>query len=105
MKFWFLSSPISIFPNQQFYATKLYINVTNEGEENSLFVLSDAVIPAVRAGGICPLAVDGDNRADGAEANDAPILLSGRTSNLRLEDMVELCGQGIPIDDDNNPAP
>ena len=41
----------------------------------------------------------------GAEANDAPILLSGRTSNLRSEDMMEIRRQGISINHDNNPAP
>ena len=48
---------------------------------------------------------DQTNRSDGAESNDSPILLSGRTSNLRSEDMVELRRQGIAIDDDNDPAP
>ena len=79
--------------------------MTKEGEEDSLFVLSEAVIPAFSAGDIGTLAVDEKNCADGAEANDAPILLSGRTSNLRLEDMMELRYQGIAIDDDNNTAP
>ena len=58
--------------------------MTEEGEEDSLCVLAEAVILAVRSGAIGPLAVDENNRADGAEANDAPILLSGRTSNLIL---------------------
>ena len=93
------------FPDQKFYAAKLYIHLKEEGEEESLFVLAEAVIPAASAGGIGPLAVDGKNRADGAEANDAPILLSGRTSNIRLEDMVELLCQGISIDDGNEPTP
>ena len=93
------------FPDQKFYAAKQYIHMTEEGEEDSIFVLDKAVIPAVSAGGIGPLVVDVNNRADGAEANNAPILLSGRTSNLRLEDMVELCRHWISIDDDNNPAP
>ena len=78
--------------------------MTKEGEEDSLFVLAEAVIPAASSGGIGPLAVYGNNRAYGAEENDAPILLSGRTSNLRSEDMVELRRQGIAIGDDNNPA-
>ena len=79
--------------------------MTKQGEEERIFVLSEAVIPAVSAVAIGPLAVDENNRAEGAEANDAPILLSGCTSNLRSEDMVELCRQGIAINDDNNPAP
>ena len=48
---------------------------------------------------------DQTNRADCVEANDAPILLLGRTPNLRSEDKVELCRQGISIDDDNDLAP
>ena len=87
------------------YAAKRYIHVTLEVEEDILFVLAEAVIPAVSAGAIGPLTFDQTNRADGVEANDAPILLSGRTSNIRSEDMVELRRQGIDIDDDNNPAP
>ena len=71
------------FSNKKFYASKRYIHVTQEGEEDSLFVLAEAVIPAVSAGAIFPLIFDQTNRADGAEENDAPILLSGRTSNLR----------------------
>ena len=79
--------------------------MTQEGEEDILFVLAEATIPAVSAGDIGPLTFDQTNRADGAEVNDAPILLSGRTSNVRSEDMVELLRQGIAIDDDNDPAP
>ena len=45
--------------------------MTQEGEEDNLFVLSEAVIPAVSAGAIGPLTFDQANRADGAEANDA----------------------------------
>ena len=93
------------FPEEQLYAAKRYIHLTQEGEEDSLFVLAEDVIPAVSAGAIGPLTFDQTNRADGVEANDASILLSVRTSNLRLEDMVELRSQGISIDDDNNPAP
>ena len=48
---------------------------------------------------------DQTNRSDGAEAKDSPILIWGRTLNLRSEDMVELFFQGIAIDDDNYPAP
>ena len=59
-----------------------------EGEEDSLFVLAEAVIPVASDGGIGPLAVDGNNRDDGAEANYAPILLSVCTSDIRSEDMV-----------------
>ena len=79
--------------------------MTEEGEDDSLFVLEEVVIPDVSAGAISPLAVDENNRADGTEANDAPILLSGRTSNLRLEDVVELRCHGVVINDDNDPAP
>ena len=70
------------FPDEQFYPAKRYIHVTQEDEEDSLFVLAEAVIPAVSAGVIGTLTFDQTNRADGAEANVAPILLSGRTSNL-----------------------
>ena len=93
------------FPDEQFYSAKRYIHVNQEGEEDSPFVLAEAVIPVVSAGAIGPLTVDQTNCADGAEANDAPILLSGRTLNLRSEDMVELYCQGIAIDDDKDPAP
>ena len=93
------------FTDEQFYASKRYIHVTKESEEDSLFVLAESVIPAVSAGAIGTLTFDQTNRADGAEANDAPILLSGRTWNLRSEDMVELRRQGTAFDDDNNPAP
>ena len=79
--------------------------MTKEVEEDRLFVLAEAVIPSTSAVGIGPLEVDGNNRADGAEANNAPILLSGRTSNKSLEDMVEILRQGIAIDDDNDSAP
>ena len=78
------------FPDKQLYASKRYIHVTQEGEEDSFFVLAEAIIPDVSAGDICPLTFDQTNCADGAEANDAPILLSVRTSNIRSEDMVEL---------------
>ena len=50
------------------------------------------------------MAVGGNNRNDGAEANYAPNLLSGCTSNLRLEEMADICRQGIAIDDYNNTA-
>ena len=71
------------FPDQQFYAAKRYIHVTKEGEEDRPFGLAEAVIPAVSAGDIGTLSVDENNRDDGAEENYAPILLSGRTLNLR----------------------
>ena len=93
------------FPDKQSYASKIYIHLTQEVEEDSLFVLAEAVIPAVSAGAIVPLTFDQTNRADGAEAINAPILLSGRTSNLRSEDMVDICRQGIAIEDDKDPAP
>ena len=79
--------------------------MTQEGEEDSLFLLKEAVIPSVSAVAIGPLTFYQTNPADGAEANNAPTLISGWTSNLRSEDMVELCRQGISIDDDNNPSP
>ena len=69
------------------------------------FLSSPAVVPADSAGSIGLLTFDQKNRADGAEANDAPTLLSVRKSNLRSEDMVELRRQGISIDDDNDPTP
>ena len=93
------------FPDEQFYAAKRYIHVTQEGKDDSLFVLVESFIPAVSAGSIGPLKFDKTNHANGEEENDAPILLSVRTSNLRSEDMVELRRQGISIDNDNNPAP
>ena len=52
------------FPNQQFYTAKRYIHVTEEGEEDRLFVLVEAVIPAVSAGDIVPLEVYENNCAD-----------------------------------------
>ena len=76
------------FPNEKFYAAKRYIRVTQEVEEDSLFFLEEAVIPYVSARDIGLLKFDQTNRADGAEAKNAQIILSGRTSNLRLEDMV-----------------
>ena len=42
----------SDFTDQKIYAAKRYIHVAEEGEEDSLFVLAEAVFPAVRAGGI-----------------------------------------------------
>ena len=72
--------------------------MTEEGEEDSLFFLAEDVISVVSAGAIGLLTVDENNRADVAEVNDAPILLSGRASNLHLEDMVDVFHQGIAID-------
>ena len=60
------------FPKEKFYAAKRYIHVTQEGEDCSLFVLAEAVIPAVSAGAIGPLTFGGNNHADGTEANDCP---------------------------------
>ena len=79
--------------------------MTQEGEQDSLFVFVEAVVPTFSAGAIGPLAVDENNRAYGAEEKNAPMLLSGCTSNLRLEDMVELRRQVIAIDSDNDPEP
>ena len=64
--------------------------MTKEGEEDHIFFLAEAFIPDVIAGAIYPLAFDENNHSDGAEENDAPVLLSVCTSNLHLEDMVEL---------------
>ena len=93
------------FPGQQLYAAKQYIHVTKEVEEDSLFFLAKAVIPAARAAVIGSLTVDGNNRVDSAEEKDAQILLSDCISNLHSEDMVELRHQGIAINDGNNPSP
>ena len=93
------------FPDEKFYAAKRYIHMTQEGEEDRLFVLAEAVLPTVNAGAIGPLAFDQTNRSDGAEANDAPTLVSGRTLNLCSEDIVELSRKGVSIDDDNDPVP
>ena len=90
------------FPNQKSYSANWYIHVTKEGEEDSMFLLAEVVIPASSAGGIGPLSVDGHNCAGGAEANDALILLLGRTSNISSEDIVDLCCQGIYIADDRD---
>ena len=93
------------FPNQQFYDAKQYIHVTQYGTENSLFVLAEAPVPADIAGEKGALEFGGNNFTDGAEANDTPNLLSTCMSTLHLEDMAELCLQGIAIDNDNNTAP
>ena len=77
----------------------------DESEEESIFVLAEAIIPTDSDVFIGPLTFDGKNCTDGAEANDAPILLSGCMSNICSECMVELLHQEIAIDDDNNPAP
>ena len=67
------------FPNEQFYSAKRYIHVTQEGQDYSLFVLVEAVIPDVISGALGPLTVDQTNLADGAEGKDSPILLSDHT--------------------------
>ena len=54
------------FPDEQFYAAKRYIHVTQEVEEDSLSVLAEAVIPIVSAGAIGPLTLDQTNHVDGA---------------------------------------
>ena len=61
--------------------------MTQEGTDDSLFVLAEAPVPTTGSGGIGALPVDINNRNDGVEANDVPNLLSVRTSNVRLEDM------------------
>ena len=43
--------------DQKLYAAKKYTHVTEEGEDDSLFVLAEAVIPSVSAGAIGPLTV------------------------------------------------
>ena len=83
------------FPDKQFYSAKRYIHVTQEGEEDSLFVLVEAVIIAVSAGAIGPLIFNQSNRDDGAEANDAPTLLSGRTSNIRRKTWWSFAAKGF----------
>ena len=79
--------------------------MTQEGTYYILFVLSKAAIPDAGAGGIGSLAVDRNNRTDGAESNNAPNLLSGCTSNLHYEDMADILHKWIDIAGDNNPVP
>ena len=79
MQFWFFFFIHFNFPGQQLYAAKRYIHVTKEGEKDSMLVLEEAVIPAANTVGIVTLEFDGNNCADGSEANNAPILLSVRT--------------------------
>ena len=57
--------------------------MTQEGTKEIFFVLAEAPVPAAGAGGIGALAVGRNYCTDGSEANNAPNLLSGRTSNLR----------------------
>ena len=83
------------FRDEQFYGAKRYIHVTKEGDEDILLVLAEAVIPVVSTGAIGPLSVDENNRADGAESNDAPILISGRTSNIRPDIKIGACVCGV----------
>ena len=56
--------------------------MTQEGTYAILFVLSEAPVPTVGAGGIGALAVGRNDCNDDAEANNAPNLLLGRTLNL-----------------------
>ena len=91
--------------DQQFYAAKRYIHVTQEVTEDIFFVLKEAPVPTDWAGGISALAVFGNNRTYGGEGNNALNLLSGRISNPRSEDMAKVFCQGIDIDDNNDPAP
>ena len=90
---------------QTFYVAKRYIHVIEEGEEDRLFVLAEYVVPTASAGVIVHLVVGGNNFTDDTESNSAPNLLLGRTSNLRLEYMAEICRQGITINYYNNTAP
>ena len=92
------------FLDKTLYSAKRYINVTIQGAEDSLFFPAKYTVPAADSGGIGAMSVDRNDCTDGAEANDAPNLLSGRTSKIRSEDMAELHRQYISIDDDNNPA-
>ena len=46
--------------------------MTQEVAEDRLFVLAEAVIPAVSAGAIGPLTFDQTTRADFVEANNSP---------------------------------
>ena len=105
MRFRFFFLIHANFPTKKLYAAKQYIHVTQEGTEEILFVLSKAPVPAAGAGDIGALAVGINDHTDGAKANDAQNLLSGRTSNLCSEEMEELCRQGIAINDDNNLSP
>ena len=54
------------FPDEQFYAAKRYVHVTQEGEEDILFVLAEFIISAISAGAIGPLKSDQTNHTDGA---------------------------------------
>ena len=79
--------------------------MTEDGEKDSLFVWAEAVSPSSSAEGIGSLSVGGSNRTDGAEAKNAPNLLSGSTSNLHSEDMAEFLRKATAINYDNNSAP
>ena len=92
------------FPYKKSYDAKRYIHVTQEDTEDSLFVLDEAPLPSAGAEGIGDLAVYRNYCTDGAEAKDFPNLLSGRMSNLCLEDMAELLCQEITVDNDNDLA-
>ena len=87
MRFRFFFLIHANFPTKKLYAAKQYIHVTQEGTEEILFVLSKAPVPAAGAGDIGALAVGINDHTDGAKANDAQNLLSGRTSNLCSKDM------------------
>ena len=93
------------FTDQQLYVANRYIHVTEKGTEDSLFILSEAFIPAAGYGGVGALVVSGNVLTDGAEANDAPKLLSARTSSLGFEYMADLFYKSISINYDNDPAP
>ena len=82
------------FPDQHINTAKIYIYVTEEDEEDRLFVLAETVVSAVRSGVIGTMAVGENNHTDCAEANNALNLLLGRTSNIRSEDIAEFYVKG-----------
>ena len=65
----------SDFPDKKLYSANRYIHVTQEGTEESLFVLAWYPVPASGSGGIVALEVDKKYCTDGAEVNDAPNLI------------------------------
>ena len=69
------------FPDKQIHDAKQLIHVTQEVTEEIFFVLVDDTSPVASDGFIDGLWVGRNNSTVGAEANDAPNLLSGRTSN------------------------
>ena len=70
------------FPDKKFYDAKRYIHVTQEGTEDSLFLLSKDSIPSTGAVGIGDLELGINDHTDYEEANGATNLLSVCSSNL-----------------------